>query len=74
MPPTHSVLHSSEADAHSASLGLLNDMIRTDSDGGTAGGDARITADLPPGRYRVAATTYENRAFGERQFAVGVEF
>ena len=68
-PPPNSALHSSEADAHSASFGLLDGMIQT----GSGDGAARITTVPPLGCCQVAATTYENHASGGYELAVGVE-
>ena len=64
-PTTRFALHSSEADAHSAPLGLPGGMIGTGSDGGAMGGDDPIAPELPPSRYWVAAMTFSSQATGE---------
>ena len=64
----------SQADAYLGLLDPSGDVLRTDDDGGTAPGDARITAQLPAGRYWVAATTFSSQATGEYQLAVRVGY
>ena len=72
-PATHPALHSSEADALSASLGLPDGMIQTGSDDDAVDGDASISFKPPSGRCRGVATTYDSRGIGEHQPAANVE-